>query len=100
MASSEVVPEDSPARSPDGGGTDATGVALVDGNPTTRRAAMAYATTNPYTGEVVATFPTATSEQVEVAITRADHAYGSWRSTTAEHRGDILQRAADLLRGD
>lgn len=61
---------------------------------------MAYATTNPYTGEVVATFPTATSEQVEVAITRADHAYGSWRSTTAEHRGDILQRAADLLRGD
>lgn len=32
---------------------------------------MAYATTNPYTGEVVKEFPTATAQEVEQAITRA-----------------------------
>lgn len=61
---------------------------------------MAYASTNPYTGEVVATFPTATTEEVDAAIASADHAFREWHTTTVEHRASILQRAADLLRGD
>ncbi|WP_075891883.1 NAD-dependent succinate-semialdehyde dehydrogenase [Actinomyces provencensis] len=61
---------------------------------------MAYATTNPHTGEVLATFPTATPEQIDAAIAGGDRAFRAWRATTAEHRAGILQRAADLLRGD
>ncbi|OAG73821.1 succinate-semialdehyde dehydrogenase [Gluconobacter japonicus] len=40
---------------------------------------MAYASTNPYTGEVVATFADATDDEVQVALSEAHSAYESWR---------------------
>ncbi|WP_080796550.1 NAD-dependent succinate-semialdehyde dehydrogenase [Corynebacterium pacaense] len=59
---------------------------------------MAYATTNPYTGEVVKTFDTATPEQIDAAIAGAHERFLSWRETPIEQRAALLQKAADELR--
>ena len=61
---------------------------------------MSYATTYPYTGEVLATFPSATDAEVGAAIDTAHAAFQSWRETSFAARGAILQKAADLLRAD
>ena len=59
---------------------------------------MGYATTNPYTGEIVKTFPDATDSYVADAITKAHHAFLDWKSTPFSTRARVLQKAADLLR--
>ena len=59
---------------------------------------MAYKTQNPYTGEVLQTFPEATDAEVSVAITKAHEAFLGWRRLSFAERGKILQKAADLLR--
>ncbi|NII53687.1 NAD-dependent succinate-semialdehyde dehydrogenase [Luteibacter sp. SG786] len=61
---------------------------------------MAYATTNPYTGETVATFPDATDAEVRAALDKADAAFRKWRDTSFAERGRILQNAANILRRD
>lgn len=45
---------------------------------------MAYATTNPFTGEVVKTFPTATRQDIDSAIEQANAAFQDWKQTTPE----------------
>lgn len=59
---------------------------------------MAYKTQNPYTGEVLQTFPEATDAEVSLAITRAHEAFLGWRKLSFAERGKILQKAAGLLR--
>ncbi|MBN9547926.1 MAG: NAD-dependent succinate-semialdehyde dehydrogenase [Alphaproteobacteria bacterium] len=59
---------------------------------------MTYATTYPYTGEVLKSFPNATDEEVAQAIDAAHNAFLAWRHTSYAARGAILQKAADLLR--
>ncbi|RTM07313.1 MAG: NAD-dependent succinate-semialdehyde dehydrogenase [Hyphomicrobiales bacterium] len=59
---------------------------------------MTYATTYPYTGEVLKNFPNATDEEVAQAIDAAHNAFLAWRHTSYAARGAILQKAADLLR--
>ena len=61
---------------------------------------MAFATTNPYTGEVLKTFPTATDADVEAAIARAHAAFLGWRETPYATRAQVMQAAADILRRD
>ena len=61
---------------------------------------MTYATTNPYTGQTLATFPDATDDEVRIALDKADAAFRAWRETSFAQRGAILQKAADLLRRD
>lgn len=61
---------------------------------------MAYATTNPYTGETIATFPDATDTEVRTALDKADAAFQKWRDTSFAERGRILQNAANILRRD
>jgi len=61
---------------------------------------MAYATTNPYTGEVVKTFPDATDEEINLAVENADKAFQSWKKTSFSARAKVMQKAADLLRKD
>jgi len=61
---------------------------------------MAYATTNPYTGEVLKTFPDATDAEIIKAIENADIAFSSWKQTSFAARAEIMQKAADLLRDD
>ena len=61
---------------------------------------MKYATTNPYTGEVLKTFPDATDADVEQAIGRAHRAFLAWKDVPVSRRGRVLQKAADILRRD
>jgi succinate-semialdehyde dehydrogenase/glutarate-semialdehyde dehydrogenase len=61
---------------------------------------MAYQTINPHTNEVVATFPDATNEEVDSAITAAHEAFLSWRETPFSTRTAVLAKAAGLLRAD
>ncbi|TJW15584.1 MAG: NAD-dependent succinate-semialdehyde dehydrogenase [Mesorhizobium sp.] len=59
---------------------------------------MTYATTYPYTGEVLKSFPNATDEEIAQAIDAAHNAFLAWRHTSYAARGMILQKAAGLLR--
>lgn len=59
---------------------------------------MAYATINPYTGEVLKTFPDASDTQIAQALDNAHNAFLDWRERSFAERSVILQRAADLLR--
>ena len=59
---------------------------------------MAYKTTNPYTGEVVKEFESATDAQIDEAIAKADAAFREWSAKSVEERTEVLAKAADILR--
>lgn len=59
---------------------------------------MGYATTNPYTNEVVRAFPDATDAEVDAALDMAHEAFLSWRETSFSERAAVLLKAADLMR--
>lgn len=59
---------------------------------------MAYASVNPYTGEVLKSFPDATDIQIEQALEASHNAFLVWKNCSIAERGAVLQRAADLLR--
>jgi succinate-semialdehyde dehydrogenase/glutarate-semialdehyde dehydrogenase len=59
---------------------------------------MAYATTNPYTNEVIKTFPYATDAEIDTALDTAQVAYATWSCTPLEERIAIYRRAAQLMR--
>jgi succinate-semialdehyde dehydrogenase/glutarate-semialdehyde dehydrogenase len=61
---------------------------------------MKYATTNPYTGEVLKTFRDATDAEVDEAIDRAHRAFLAWRIVPVAERTRSLRNAADILRRD
>ena len=58
---------------------------------------MAYRSTNPYTGKVVAEFPTLTDEQLEAKLQKAQAAFLQWRSTSFAERSTIIRKAAALM---
>ena len=58
-----------------------------------------YAVINPATGKTLATYPVATAEQLEQALTKADAAARGWaRSSSVADRAALLRRAAELHR--
>ncbi|MDQ1091948.1 succinate-semialdehyde dehydrogenase/glutarate-semialdehyde dehydrogenase [Xanthomonas sacchari] len=59
---------------------------------------MTYATRNPYTGELLASFPDATDAQVLDAIGAADAAFRQWKQTSFAERARVMHAAAQLLR--
>lgn len=61
---------------------------------------MKFVTTNPYTGEVLKTFPTATESEIKQAIDKAHDTFLGWRETSFRERARIMQNAANLLRRD
>ncbi len=61
---------------------------------------MSYATTNPYTGEVLKTFPEATDAEVNQGIETAHKVFLSWKKTSFAERAKVMQKAADILRKD
>jgi succinate-semialdehyde dehydrogenase / glutarate-semialdehyde dehydrogenase len=59
---------------------------------------MSYATTNPYTGEVLKTFANATDAEVVQALENAHAAFLSWREAPFAKRAEVMQKAANILR--
>jgi succinate-semialdehyde dehydrogenase / glutarate-semialdehyde dehydrogenase len=59
---------------------------------------VTYATTNPYTGEVLKTFADATDAEVRQAITDAQTAFEVWKEAPFAERAKVMQSAADILR--
>lgn len=57
-----------------------------------------FETKNPATGETLASFPMGTREDVIKAINSAEQAFPKWKSTPAPKRGEILLRAATIMR--
>lgn len=59
---------------------------------------MSYATVNPYTGELLRSFPDATDTEVSVAIDKAHATFLKWKDTSFAERAKVMQAAADILR--
>ncbi|MEY2436442.1 MAG: aldehyde dehydrogenase [Acidimicrobiaceae bacterium] len=57
-----------------------------------------YDIVNPATEQIVGQAPEATVEQAEAAAEAAAAAFPAWSRTKPEHRAELLNRAADLLR--
>lgn len=61
---------------------------------------MAYATTNPFTNDVVKTFPEATDQDVQAALSAGHSAYENWRETSFAQRSELMSKAGAILRRD
>lgn len=61
---------------------------------------MTYASVNPFTGEVLQTFPTASDDDVRGAIDAAHTAFLMWRKTSFTTRAEVMRAAAAILRRD
>ena len=57
-----------------------------------------FETRNPTTGEILATFPKGTREDVVKAIDAAEKAFPEWRKYPAPKRGEIILKAGAILR--
>ncbi|WP_433521537.1 aldehyde dehydrogenase family protein [Nocardia pseudovaccinii] len=58
---------------------------------------MSYATINPYSNELVKSFPDATNAEVDAALDNAHAAFQSWSRVPLTERCAILARAAKLV---
>ncbi len=55
-----------------------------------------YQVNNPATGEVEATYPTATEQDIQNAIEQASNAYQDWQKTSLSERSALLNKIADI----
>ncbi|MCP5034778.1 MAG: NAD-dependent succinate-semialdehyde dehydrogenase [Actinomycetia bacterium] len=70
---------------------------FIDGNWVDAASGANFAVTNPATGEEIGQMPNGGADDATAAIAAADAAFGSWASTTAYERADILLRAWQLM---
>jgi succinate-semialdehyde dehydrogenase/glutarate-semialdehyde dehydrogenase len=61
---------------------------------------MAFATTNPATGEIEQTFDDHTAEEVDARLAQAAATFETFRRTTFAERARLLTTAAELLEGE
>lgn len=52
----------------------------------------------PATGRRLADFRSTSADEVDLVVTRANEAFGSWKRTTPRERGALMRRAAQVLR--
>ena len=55
-----------------------------------------YQINNPATGELEATYPTATEQDIQQVIEQADNAYQDWRQVSLSERSALLHKIADI----
>jgi succinate-semialdehyde dehydrogenase/glutarate-semialdehyde dehydrogenase len=55
-----------------------------------------YQVNNPATGEIEATYPTATEQDIQQVIEQADTAYQDWRKVPLNERSALLHKIADI----
>ncbi len=70
----------------------------IDGEWRDSLSGQTFQTTNPATGEILATFPKGTGEDVHKAIEAAEKAWPNWRNYPPPKRGEILLEAASIMR--
>lgn len=63
----------------------------------TQTAQPPYASTNPATGEVTATFDVASDDDVQAALAAGHEAFASWREKTLEERAAVAKKVGDLF---
>ena len=56
-----------------------------------------YKVVNPYTGETVKEYPTATDDQIRESLSRAHNAFAEWSTRPLAERAEILHRAGQLF---
>ena len=61
---------------------------------------MPFVSTNPTTGQVIETFPTADAAGVELALATAHAAFADWRHRPYAERALLMNRVAELLEGE
>lgn len=72
---------------------------LIGGEWVASTSGQTFESTNPAdTREVVGIFQRSNAEDVDAAVQAASQAYNAWRLTPAPKRGEILFKAAELLR--
>src|SRR5207245_6473530 len=57
-----------------------------------------FETRNPATGEILATFPLATKDELNEAVRYAKGAFEKWKNTPAPRRGELLLEAGRIFR--
>jgi aldehyde dehydrogenase (NAD+) len=57
-----------------------------------------FETRNPATGEILATFPLASKDELSEAVHAAKDAFEKWKKTPAPRRGELLLEAARIFR--
>jgi aldehyde dehydrogenase (NAD+) len=81
------------------GGSNVNGYGLyIDGEWVDSLSGQTFQTTNPATGEILATFPKGREEDVHKAVEAAEKAWPNWRSYPPPKRGEILLKAASMMR--
>ena len=75
---------------------------FIDGEWISKGARKSEQVLNPATGEVLGELPHATKEDLDRALAAAERGFKVWRRILPEKRGEILRRAAEILkeRGD
>lgn len=71
---------------------------FIDGKWQESKSRERFETINPANGEVLATFPKATREDVRLAIEAAKKAFKKWRAVPPPKRAHIIYRAMEILR--
>ncbi|MFD0898078.1 NAD-dependent succinate-semialdehyde dehydrogenase [Loigolactobacillus binensis] len=61
---------------------------------------MAYQSINPYTNELLKTYPNATDADLEEALANGDKLYHQWRNESVASRAPYLKKIAELLRAE
>ncbi len=71
---------------------------FIDGRWTSFRQNESFKSKNPATGQTLAAFTRGRQEDVIAAIAAAKRAFPAWKRTPAPIRGEIILRAAEILR--
>lgn len=72
---------------------------LIDGKFVRGRGA-AERILNPATGQTIAEVPEAAPDQIDAAVSAADHAFDAWSRTTPMERSNLLLKLADAIERD
>ena len=70
---------------------------FIDGSWNDARSGRTFEVTDPATGDVIGSVPDGGADDARDAVAAADAAFGTWSSTTAHQRADLLYRAWQLM---
>jgi len=71
---------------------------FINGNWVQSLSGKTFETKNPATGEILASFPQGTKDDVVKAIDAAEKAFPKWKKYPAPKRGEIILKAASIMR--